>query len=218
MFLPFDPAADGDNPFGLREVDSLPRFLKWSLWLLANRTGINRDRHWFDRRSRLSALCGIRAERTDLERDEMRRRTNRFDVSAQLPLKHRARIDRAPAVARDCGHICHEGAPKPCGQRWHEVASLICVWKENQRRRELLNDGRKRDDVSIGGVLGKRWRVNDRNSGDRRDRDLSRRRISSATEDDDVDRVPTRLRRGNSFPRRAVEFSAALLTNNQDHY
>ena len=48
VLLPFDPAADGDDALGLRQIDGLLRFLERRLRLLPDRRGVDRSRPPFE--------------------------------------------------------------------------------------------------------------------------------------------------------------------------
>ena len=98
VLLPLDPAADGDDALGLRQVDRLLRFLERRLWLLPNRRRVDRWLTRADRRRGEPLLGGISAERADLKRYEMRRRSLGDDIRDQLALKYRARVDEPLAV------------------------------------------------------------------------------------------------------------------------
>ena len=49
--------------------------------------------HFAHRRRDRAARRGVGAERADLKRHEVRRRTGRLDVGVQLALEHRAHVD-----------------------------------------------------------------------------------------------------------------------------
>src|SRR4029450_5397923 len=83
--------------------------------------------------------------------------------------------------------------------------------------RLLLDERGERGDISIRRIACERWRVNDRYFGHFRGSDLARGRVSAAAEHDDLDGVPQRVRSANSLPGRAIQFSAALFANYNDH-
>jgi hypothetical protein len=83
----------------------------------------------------------------------MWRRAECLDVSTQFSLEHWTRIDRPGVGTVNRGHIGDECASKASGQRRHEVARLVCMWKENQSRRLLLNQRGKRGDIPVGGIV-----------------------------------------------------------------
>ena len=71
----------------------------------------------------------------------MWRRPGRGHVGIQLALEHRAHVDEPIAVFLEAGDVGDERPAQTSGQRWSEVAGLVGVRQEHERRL-LLRDQR----------------------------------------------------------------------------
>ena len=117
----------------------------------------------------------------------------------------------------DRGHVGHERASEPGGERRREVARLIGVRQEHQRGRFLVDERRERRDVAVGRVLGERRRVDDDDLRDVGGGELRRGRVDARPEHRDPDRSAGLLRRGDRLPRGAIQLPVALLGDDEDH-
>ena len=68
----------------------------------------------------------------------MRRRSGGADVRVQLSLEHRPRVDEAAVLFLMRHDVGDERPLEPRRQRRREVAGLIGVRQEHERRRRLL--------------------------------------------------------------------------------
>ena len=124
---------------------------------------------------------GIGTERADLERHEVWCRAGGLDISAQLALKHGPR-EHEPAVLRALRHDVGDERPgEPRSQRGSEIARLIGVRKEHQRRRRLLDHRPQCGDVPVGRVLFERGRIDGQDLAHGGGRELLRRGAATRT-------------------------------------
>src|SRR6185437_17098995 len=93
VFLFFDPAPDGDDDFGLCEIDSLLGFLKDFERLYANRAGIHLRGNFLDGSCTRAQFDFVAAKRTCLKRGEVRWIASKGNIGGKFALKHLARED-----------------------------------------------------------------------------------------------------------------------------
>src|SRR3954467_7080076 len=111
VLLTLDAAPNRGDAFGLREIDRLLRFFERRFGLLADPGCVDGDRRLAHGCRGRAVLDRVSAERTNLERGEVRSVDS--DVGLQLALEHGTHV--AAALHRDA--VGDERPPDPRGQR-----------------------------------------------------------------------------------------------------
>ena len=132
-------------------------------------------------------------------------------------MKDRARIDGRAILLPERRDIGDERPPESDRERRHEVASLIGVRDKDTVGLLLREERDKGEHVPVGCVARQRGVIDNKHFVDGRRRELGRNRVDPGTKDGDLYGFACVLRRRNGFPRRAIEYSVALLCYNQDH-
>ncbi len=134
VFLLFDAAADGDDDFGLREIDGLLGFLEDFLRLVANDAIGNFDADGFDRSCARSGFGLVSAKSSVLERGKPGSVAGEADVGGELALEHLAGEDQLSVFVFEADAVADDGASHGGGELGDEVAYLIGVRHQYELR------------------------------------------------------------------------------------
>ena len=219
--LLLDAASDRHDALGLRQIHGLLRLLERRLRLLADRRRINLHFERPDGGRRCAPGDLVHAERADLKRHEMGRRSLRHDVGGEPALKHRPHECGLPARALDRGDVGDEGAVHARGELGREVARLVRVRQQHMRRREPRDRvlQRRREAVRRIGFERGAFEGDDllhRGRGELRGR-AAGARARHEHSDWSTDLQRELLRADDGFPCRAIELAVALFGDDQNH-
>ncbi len=138
--------------------------------------------------------------------------------ASSRPWKTGRTNNRRPSCVLVATQSVTSARSKPRRERRREVARLIGVRQEDERRPGLSDELRERGHVRVARVGGQRRRGDRQDLLDARGGELGGERRVVGPEKCDVDRRATRLlRRGNDFPGRPVEHAALLFRDDENH-
>ena len=222
VLLPLDAAADRDDALGLRQIDRLLRLLERRLGLLADRRRVDGRRRarapapaprpWPPASARNAPIwnvtrCGAGPCGTT--------------SAVSLPWNIGRANAASPPAALIAGDVGDERAVEPRGQLRREVARLVGVRQQHERRRQLRRSRPAAPRRSRPACSALERRVLDgddfRRPAPRRARAATPSTPAPSTAIVDRRRRRQLLRRGDRFPRRAIQRAVALFGDDEDH-